>query len=279
MLFSNSKNGSILAFFIIALSILTNLVNADVIAVLPMAGRKFTVSGSSVTITVGWIDNQDYPILSDDIDYYTLTLCSGPNSKIESIKALATKVDADDVTLDGIIYKYDVTVDSDIAASGVFFIQIYAAGSFGYTIHYTSRFTISGLTGSIVASSAGDVTTPPSAQYSINTGTTSAASINSASFSIPYPSQSGISKFAPMQTQPGTTVTKPTASWTRQFPTSAYTYYTTIAAGSLRDCTTTVTPGWSYYITSYINYQSGTTKTDSGYAASLLQSRTTKLLV
>lgn len=260
-------------------SFFMSLVKADVQVILPMSGRQFQVSGSSVPITVGWLDDQDFPLLDKNVKSYTISLCSGPNSKIESIKTLASKISPDDLTLDGIIYKYDILIDSDIASSGVFFIQVFATGSFGYTIHYSHRFSISGLTGSIIASSAGAVTTPPSAQYSINTGTSTVASINSASFTIPYPRQSGISKFAPMQTQPGTSVTNPTEAWTYRYPTSAVTYYSTFVPASDRDCTTTLTAGWSYVITSDINYNSGTTKTGTGYDPKNRQTMTTQRLV
>ncbi|XBW36306.1 hypothetical protein QEN19_001891 [Hanseniaspora menglaensis] len=278
MFFSNTKC-LLTSIVLMTFTMLMKVVNADVQVVLPSYGRTFEVSGSTVPITIAWLDNQQYPDLDSDVNAYTFSLCSGPNSHIESIKTLATRISPDDITLDGIIYSYDIEIDADIAASGIFFIQVYASGSFGYTIHYSERFSISGLTGTLSATAAGAATAPPSAQYSINTGTTTVPTINSASFSIPYPKQSGISKFAPMQTQPLTSVTNPTASWSRRFPSSDVTYYTTALAGSKRDCTTTITPGWSYYISSDINYASGLTKSSTGYDPKERQTRTTSRLV
>lgn len=279
MLLNFKSNKSIFTLIICVFTFFINIANADVTVVLPIGGRTFEASGGSVPITIGWIDDQSFPDLAKNVKSYTITLVSGPNSKIESIATLAAGISPDDVTLDGIIYKYTLSIPADVAASGVFFIQVFTTGSFGYTIHYSDRFTITGLTGTLTPTSAGTITTPPAAQYSIHTGTSTVATINSASFSIPYYDQSGVSKFAPMQTQPHGSVTNPTATWTRRFPTSAVTYFTTAVAGSKNTVKTTVTPGWSYEITSDINYQTGTTKTGTGYDPKSRQTRTTKRIV
>jgi hypothetical protein len=279
MLFNLKSNSSIITAILCVFAFFINIANADVTVVLPIGGRTFEASGGSVPITIGWIDDQSFPDLSKNVKSYTISLVSGPNSKIEAIATLAYNVSPDDLTVDGIIYKYTLNIPADVAASGVFFIQVFASGSFGYTIHYSDRFTISGLTGTLTPTTAGAVTTPPEAQYSIHTGTSSVATINSASFTIPYYDQSGTSRYAPMQTQPHGSVTNPTASWSRRFPTSAVTYFTTAVPGSKITAKTTITPGWSYVITSDINYQTGTTKTDTGYDPKSRQTRTTKRIV
>lgn len=279
MLLSYKSNTSFITLLICLFTFFINLSHADVAVVLPIGGRTFEASDGSVPITIGWIDDQSFPDLSKNIKSYTISLVSGPNSKIEAIAKLAAAISPDDITLDGIIYKYTLSIPADVAASGVFFIQVFATGSFGYTIHYSDRFTITGLTGTITPTTAGAVTTPPDAQYSIHTGTSSVATINSASFKIPYYDQSGVSKFAPMQTQPHGSVTNPTATWTRRFPTSSVSYFTSAVPGSKNTVKTTITPGWSYVITSDINYQTGTTKTGTGYDPKNRQTRTTKRIV
>ena len=275
----NFKSNTISTLIFCVFIVFINITKADVTVVLPMGGRTFEAIGGSVPITIGWIDDQSFPDLAKNVKSYTISLVSGPNSHIESIATLASDISVDDITLDGIIYKYSLNIPADVAASGVFFIQVFTSGSFGYTIHYSDRFTITGLTGTLTPTSAGAVTTPPDAQYNIHTGTSSVATINSASFTIPYYDQSGVSKFAPMQTQPHGSVTNPTATWTRKFPTSAVTYFTTAVPGNKITVKTTITPGWSYVITSDINYQTGTTKTGTGYDPKSRQTLTTKRIV
>ena len=121
----------------------------------------------------------------------------------------------------------------------------------GNTIHYTPRFQLTSMGGTTAYTYSGSVEPVP--QTSIQTTTTNnaqATTIDSRSFTVPYTKQTGTSRFAPMQMQPNTKVTAST--WTRQFATSAVTYYSTF--GSLPEQATTLTPGWSYTISSGANY-------------------------
>ena len=66
----------------------------------------------------------------------------------------------------------------------------------------------------------------------------------------PYTMQTGVSRFAPMQMQPQSAVTAQT--WTRKFPTSSVSLYSTLRKSP--DKLTTITPGWSYTLPSDYNY-------------------------
>ncbi|GMM34482.1 Kre9 protein [Saccharomycopsis crataegensis] len=224
-----------------------SLSSADVSISSPKAGSSFTVSGSSASITVSWIDSGTSPSI-DDAETFTFTLCTGPNSDISAVTTLASnqKISSSSFT---------ASIPDTVGADGVYYIQVYAVYSSGYTIHYTRRFQLNGMTGTITP--VGLVTdAPPTAQVAINTGTTEAAAIAtmsvSASFSVTYTLQTGIYRFAPMQMQPGSVVTATT--WSRKYPASAVTYYSTKATSASQ--VSTLTPGWSYTRTSLINYVS-----------------------
>ncbi|PUU80589.1 hypothetical protein B9Z19DRAFT_1079022 [Tuber borchii] len=73
--------------------------------------------------------------------------------------------------------------------------------------------------------------------------------VMSASMAIPYTLQTGPTRYAPMQTQPGQSITA--TETRRQYPTSAYTIFTT--RGPAPNIQTTVTQGWDYTLSSKIN--------------------------
>lgn len=218
-------------------------VEADVVAITkPKNGAIFDASSGSVTFDIDWIDGDvEDPI--NEISKYTFTLCTGSNSYITPIVSLAilSPSDAESGT-------YKITIPSNACGNGVYFIQIYAQTGNGYSNHYSQRFQLIGMNGDKTAIVATD-TAPPLAELKVTTGGPG-FTINSASFIIPYPLQTGGAKFALMQLQPGTEVTKTT--WSRQFPSSTVTYYSECRKSL--DQTTTITPGWSYTITLDHNY-------------------------
>ncbi|CCD23064.1 Kre9p NDAI_0B00300 [Naumovozyma dairenensis CBS 421] len=230
---------------------------ADVNIVSPTEGAAFTSSGGSVSLKIEWMDNTAYPTL-DKISFYTFSLCTGPNNNIQSIATLATQVSSDAITVDDNVYSYSFDLADTLTGNGQYFIQIYAwVNDQGSTIHYTPRFFLKSMEGA--TSYTFSDTVQPVPQTSIQTTTTQAndnqqgTTIDSRSFTVPYTKQTGISRFAPMQTQPKTKISSQ-KSWTRKFQTSAVTFYSTMRK-SLQQMTT-ITPGWSYTITSDVNYAS-----------------------
>ncbi|KAG0677930.1 hypothetical protein C6P41_002868 [Kluyveromyces marxianus] len=215
---------------------------ADVSIVSPEGGETITASGGKVTFNVKWEDDDANPPLSEVISYKFL-LCTGTDDDIVGIKELGP-VKASDISGNS----YNAVFSDDVAPSdGTYFIQVFANfPDDGFTIHYSGRVKLKGVDGTLTTKvpTVTDTAGPPP---QINVA---AASINSASFSIPYTKQTGISRFAPMQLQPGSTVTMRT--WSRKYPTSSISYYATLL-NSLEQ-KTTITPGWSYIINSDFNY-------------------------
>lgn len=228
--------------FLGLLMVFVAAVSGDVSLTKPTTAQTFTVSGGLAEVDLAWSDSGSPAISSASA--VTIILCTGSNTDITAVKTLASG-DASMLT-DG---SYSAKIDAAIGASGVYFIQIYTTYGAGHSIHYTNRFSLSGMTGSQKASGAVSQA-PPAAEVQDSASNTAAAS---ASFTIPYTQQSGKTKYAPMQMQPGSTVTATT--WTRKFPTSAVTYFT--SASPSPNAFTTNTPGWSYTKTSLVNYASG----------------------
>lgn len=224
------------------------LASADVAIMRPSKDSNFIVSGSSVTVEVVWIESSSDPMLSD-IESYKFKICTGPNSNINGIKILAD-VKASDIT----DYTYDVVIPSSLGADGSYYIQISAATSNGgYSIHYTNRFTLSGMSGTLKPSGGSELGLPAPEVHldSAATSTLDPAELSS-SFALPYTLQTGLTRYAPMQTQPGSKVTAST--WTRRFPSSSVTYFTTVSSSPEQK--STVTPGWDYTISSAANFAS-----------------------
>lgn len=229
--------------FSLVLLLVFHIVVADVLILKPELGKTYTVTGSLVSVELAWVDSGEAPSL-DGVDLYTFTLCTGLNSDITAVKTLASNEKAADKS-------FTVAIPADAGASGVYFIQIYATFLSGYLIHYTNRFNLNGMTG-LSKTSGLILDLPPQAQVSATTATTTDITATmdvTASFTVPYTLQTGIYRFAPMQTQPGSSVTATT--WTPQFPTSAVTYYSKPRPSP--DHALTITPGWLYSKTSYVN--------------------------
>lgn len=220
---------------------------ADVSITAPASGKSYSASSGSVTVTVKWVDDTDDD--SDDtslskVTKYAIVLCTGSNSQIKSVKTLTTDLSKDEL-------EYAAVIDDSYGPDGDYFIQVYATFSEGYTIHYTNRFELTGMSGSAsdftFSASYFSVTgDSPSAQTDIGGGATS---INSASFSVPYTEQTGRTRYAPMQTQPGSSISY--TMYSTRLATSAYTPYTSISPSP--DVWSTITPGWSYTVTSVYN--------------------------
>jgi len=80
-------------------------------------------------------------------------------------------------------------------------------------------------------------------------GAAASASAAADEISITYTMQTGLTRYAPMQTQPGKTITAKSASM--QYPTSSWSVFKTYAPEP--SVQTTVTASWTYAVTSKIN--------------------------
>lgn len=217
-------------------------VNAIIVVTGPDMGTTFKVSDDEVVIPVSWQDDGSSPGL-DKISSFKFTLCTGPNGAIQALQQIA-EIKASQLP----VTAYNAIFDADLASDGLFYVQIYCQlSNGGYLIRYTDRFQLSGMTGSYAPSGSG---TAPGGETHEEDNAEEDAADTSASFLLPYTAQTGTKRFAPMQMQPGTEITVTT--WSRRFPSSAVTYYSTFRPSP--DVLSTVTPGWSYTMSSFFNY-------------------------
>lgn len=218
---------------------------ADIKVTAPEAGK--TYSGSS-KIKIEWaITDDDGDFAIKNAKSFVISLCSGIASELDCYKALKTWKDLDkdfDTT------SYEAEIDSDSCADGFYFFQLYLNyGDQKSTIHYTNRFELKDMDGSNGLDAPITVST---GQVAGATQDGAPKTIDPASYSLTYTAQTGLTRFAPMQMQPGTKVTA--TEWKRNFPTSAVTYYSTIR--SKPDHISTTTTLYTYTLTSVPNYAS-----------------------
>ena len=218
---------------------------ADVKLKAPKSGQ--TYSGPA-KIKIEWEDDgdKDSQFSLAKAKIFTISLCSGSSSKVDCLKKPLKQWDSydDDDT------SYTAEIDSDMVKDGYYFFQVYV--NFGkeiQTIHYSNRFELEDMDGDNELDVPVTYTTGTPADQ---TQGAAAENVDSASFSIPYTKQTGLTRYAPMQKQPGSTVTA--SEWKRLFPTSDVTYFSTIQHSPKFQ--STITPGWSYTIVSYPNYAS-----------------------
>lgn len=240
---------SIHSLLLTLVGLLAGLVAGDVQVVTPKEGAEVSGSSGSISLEVQWVDNSAYPPC-DKIVFYSFQLDNGPNNKINKVQNLKTQVSPDDVTKDDQgVYSYTLEFDSSITGNGQFYIQVFASlddDGNQQTINYSPRFMLTSMSGTNTVTYTDSV--QPVGQTRAYTGTTQ-ASVDTRSFTLLYTQQTGISRFAPMQMQPGSKMTATT--WTRRFATSAVTYYSTLRNTLAQE--TTLTPGWSYTLPSGVN--------------------------
>ncbi|ODQ56730.1 hypothetical protein WICANDRAFT_36961 [Wickerhamomyces anomalus NRRL Y-366-8] len=230
------------------LFLLVASVVGDVSISKPTKGSSYTVSGGNAQVEISWEESNATPKLSD-IEEYSFTICTGPNTDINGLQTIK-KITASDVKGNS----YTLSIPSNVGADGSYYVQVYATTKNGYTIHYSQRFTLQGMTGS-KKPSGGDEVAPPAGQTSVNAGdqtSTLAPSDLSKSHQLFYTSQTGLTRYAPMQTQPGSTITAST--WSRRYQTSSVSYFSTLKHSA--QVLSTKTQDWSYTMSSAVNYAS-----------------------
>lgn len=238
-----------LSFWLLLVALVAR-VFADVSISDPATGNSYDATSGAVIVSVKWVDDttdSESVISLSKVSKYAIVLCTGSNSQIKSVMSFTTSLPSSSLL-------YDATIQKSAAPNGEYFIQVYAQYGSSYTIHYTNRFVLTGMTGAAsqfsfpanLFSVTGDA---PSPQISVAGQGTPTASIDSASFTVPYTLQTGKTRYAPMQTQPGTVVTY--TMYSNRHATSAYTPYTSLSPSP--NVYSTVTPGWSYTVTSTFN--------------------------
>lgn len=204
--------------------------------------ESFDLSSGFATLNVKWFVTEDWPN-ENDIEYYTFALVAGSNRGLGAMADLGT-LQAEELSGNDAQF----LVSNTIGTTGMYMFQVLAMSHTGYTIHYSQRFKLAGMTGTKIAPESTDKR-PPDPEFK-NFQDAVPIEIDSRSFTVPYHLQTGRVKFAPMQMQPPTKMTK--TRWTRIHETSALTYYSKIN-GNIQQLTT-VTPGWSYVLPIGHNY-------------------------
>lgn len=229
------------------------LVSADI----KLQQMSKTYDASSGNLVLKWTESATFPPMKE-LDKMVIVLLTGPNSKMTAVTDLAKSMTPSQ------IQKGSLTVDlsqiAPLGANGPYFIQVNTFLGAGQAMYYTDRFELTGMTGTLPASGSGD---PPA-----DTPLIPPNSLVLSMGKIPYASQTGPIKYAPMQMQPGTTVTKP-LQLTQRLPTSAVTYFTAFRPSP--SVLTTITPGWSYTFTTHTNYASTNGKPTQWRTASAVQ--------
>ncbi|KAK6459928.1 cell wall synthesis protein KRE9 precursor [Scheffersomyces coipomensis] len=234
---------------------------ADVSIASPSAGDSYSGSGGAAVIDVKWVD--DAVSGSDTFSLtnaqtYTILLCTGSNLQIQcdnNNPLLSNEAVPSD--------SYSVSIKNTLYPNGYYFLQVYTVFlQKATTTHYSGRFQLTGMQGptstwKVTVTGAG-----PAAQTSGGNAVTT--TYNSASFSIPYTLQTGLTRFAPMQTQPGSKVTATT--WSIRYPTSSVTLFSTQAGSPV--VYSTITPGWDYTPSSLVNWATVATYPNYYYPAS-----------
>ncbi|KAI4736466.1 hypothetical protein E4T50_13039 [Aureobasidium sp. EXF-12298] len=204
---------------------------ADVKFSSPAAGQQ-VAGGTSITIT--WKDDGTAPTI-DQFASYTLNLMAGGNTAATATSILTLGTGAYSGTTGSLPVVIPVGLGK--TATNGYFLQMISTGVDGGTdIVYSARFGLTGMTGVLTAAqlsgitAAGSDTTfvPPAAHNLVTAaaGTAAAAPVTGM-FDVPYLSQTGFIKYAPMQPIPGTKITKKTASMMN--PSSAFTIFKTYA--------------------------------------------------
>lgn len=120
-------------------------------------------------------------------------------------------------------------------------------------INYSSRFSLSGMTGTFPANVAEAVkgitgTDGPASQNNIKDNANAGAAGAAGGFSVAYTLQTGLTRYAPMQGKPGTKITAKQAS--AQYPTSAVNLAKTFLPTPVQ--VTTMTMSGTYALASSI---------------------------
>ncbi|KAA8894586.1 beta-1,6-glucan boisynthesis protein-like protein [Sphaerosporella brunnea] len=233
-----------LSFLSAAISaLLVRQVAADIQITSPTASTKWT---GGTTVQMMWKDDGNSPSL-DQFSTFNVFLCWGSNDVPMCDQILgpaSSKFSANQLNAK---FQIPATVGGN---GDVYFLKMETiATAGGYTWNYSPRFTLSGMTGSFSAAAIAEQkkgdTSPPNR---VDT-TTGATTTPAGDTGVPYTMQTGPTRYAPMQTQPGTKIKAKSAS--RRYPTSSVSIYKTMAPPAVAQ--TTITMPWTYTVTSKEN--------------------------
>ncbi|ESZ97166.1 hypothetical protein SBOR_2422 [Sclerotinia borealis F-4128] len=204
---------------------------------------KFTVPAAAAVksagtaFTVTWADNGDAPSVAD-IATYSLDVCAGSTSGADLEVVVAVSAGT---ALTSLTTTVTVPATKGGSVTNAYFMRMIATATAGGTVTvYSNRFSISGMTGTFattytITGTAGPATVNTVADTAAVSS--SAASSGDGIYAIPYQSQTGLTKYAPMGVMPGTTITATDTA--PQYPTSSVPLATAYLSSATIDTTLT----------------------------------------
>ena len=230
---------------IAALSLLVALgqvVLADVKITTPAPGTSIPGGGA---ISIAWTDSGTAPPLSDLTTYQLFLVAGGQDDPSQMV--VGTPVSGT-YAATGSQAQMTVSIAAAGSKTNAYFIKMVSVDSNGgQVINYSSRFTLTGMTGvfpqnvldgfSSVTGTAG----PPTKNQAAGAAPAGGAT---GDFALPWSEQTGLTKYAAMQPYPGSKITKKTK--TPLFPTSPYTIATTFMPPPTIVTTATQQVTWSF---------------------------------
>ncbi|TVY43680.1 Cell wall synthesis protein [Lachnellula subtilissima] len=214
---------------------------ASAVPVFSSPAAAASVPGGT-SLTVEWKDDGTAPAIAD-LASYQLFLYSGSGTDPTQLYAAASNG----------VY---TTGNSAVVTIPVAFFGLMSTATAGGTITtYSSRFTLTGMTGTfaaavITANAAVTDTSPPATKNNVvNAGSAASGTQAEGNFGIAYTLQTGLTKYAPMQPVPPTAITK-TATVPLN-PTSAVQFATTFLATPSQ--ITTLTESQTFSVSSHAN--------------------------
>ncbi|KAL8925213.1 MAG: hypothetical protein Q9172_002318 [Xanthocarpia lactea] len=201
----------------VLLATLLPAVFADIQFTNPAAG---TTLAAGKPITARWKDSGDGTALTD-LKTYTLFLCAGGNDADSFIELAPINANGQFSTGN----EASATVAATLGGSdkNAYFLKIQSVGAEGaQVINYSDRFTISGMTGTFppgvkagIAKVSGTDGPPSTNQEAPEAGGGGAKG----EYAVAYTAQTGLIKYAPMMTPPGTKITAKSPK--PRYPTSS----------------------------------------------------------
>ncbi|BFZ54523.1 Cell wall synthesis protein kre9 precursor [Savitreella phatthalungensis] len=212
---------------------------ADVLLTSPAAGSS--LAGGSITLQ--WTDSGALPALSS-LKNADIVLCTGTNTNIQTLLTVAGAVALNTRT------SLTVTIPPTIGTTGQYFLKFISTTTSGLVVTtFSSRFTLTGMTGTLVAntglSNGGPAGTTPAGATASATTTLATSGLGM------YASQTGLTRVAPPQRKVGTAITANPATAQPMYPTSTYAPYLAVAPTPAVMTTLTASQTWAY--TSYEN--------------------------
>ncbi|TGO36380.1 hypothetical protein BHYA_0126g00060 [Botrytis hyacinthi] len=199
----------------------------------PAAGA---VETAATPFTVTWADNGDAPAIAD-ITTYQLDLCAGSSTGADL--AVIYPVTASAALGSTVSTSVTVPAARGSSVTNAYFMRMIATTASGTVTVYSNRFSISGMTGTFAApytitGTAGPATVNNVADTAV---ASSSGTADEGVYGIPYQSQTGLTKYAPMGLMPGTAITATNTE--PQYPTSSVALATTYLSPATIDTTLT----------------------------------------